>query len=154
MNADPRVQEIKHAVGEAIAEWGAVEAMLGELMAIAINGDHATTLAAFHAVESSDAKLRMVDAALRQAIEQDDPLATWGELNGKARGLLAKRDQFVHWTVVWDSGRPLLRGQPGAFKAGFGTEFGGYSADDIQAARTDMIQLMKAISALGQRIEF
>jgi hypothetical protein len=150
---DAAAQEIHHAVGEAIGAWGAVEMILGELFAVVVDGDHATALAAFHSVADPSVKLGMVDAAVRQGIDRDEAQSTWAGLHRTATDLLARREQLVRWTVVWDGGRARLRAQPGAFKAGFGAEFGGHTADDIRGMRVEMEVLTRAISALLHQLE-
>ena len=150
---DAAAREIHHAVGEAIGAWGGVEMILGELFAVVIDGDHATTLAAFHSVGDPAVKLAMVDAAVRQGVDRDDAQSAWAALYERAQGLLARREQLTRWTVVWDGGRARLRAQPGAFKAGFGTEFGGYSAEDIREAGAEMQVLTRAVSALLHQLD-
>jgi hypothetical protein len=150
---DAATREIHHAVGEALGAWGAVEMMLGELFAVVVDGDHATALAAFHSVADPAAKLVMADAAVRQGVDRDEAQSRWADLQATAADLLVRREQLVRWTVVWDAGRARLRAQPGAFKAGFGAEFGGYSAEDIRTIRDEMELLTRSIAALVHQLE-
>lgn len=150
---DAAAREIHYAVGEAIGAWGGVEMILGELFAVVIDGDHATALAAFHSVAEPAVKLGMVDAAVRQGVDRDEGQSAWAELHRTALDLLSRREQLTRWTVVWDGGRARLRAQPGAFKAGFGAEFGGYTAEDIREAGAEMQVLTRAVSALLHQLE-
>ena len=92
-------------VGKALSRWNLIENSLGSLLFYAIVDDPddiaGPTLSAYWAVVSMEARLKMVDAALRQSfIMAPELLKEWGALHKKISDRISSRIEIAHGTVI------------------------------------------------------
>lgn len=120
MNDPSKIEQIDaiySAIGSAISNWTRVEIQLYQIFG-AVNvltimqagggfsSDMRIPYVVLDAIDGFSGKIRMIDRALKSALEEMDDearaiLSDWGHMNGKITDLHNKcRNRLAHWTVA------------------------------------------------------
>jgi hypothetical protein len=103
--AEDDAEQLYLYVGKALSRWNLIEESLSGLLFYALVADPdevaGPTLAAYWAVVSMEARLKMVDAALRfSLITAPDILKEWSLLHKKISDRISSRNMIAHGMVI------------------------------------------------------
>lgn len=140
-------QAITAGVGEALISWSSLEGCLLGIMCVAAFGRPINEVgsAIFYSATSFEARLRMVDAAVRSLHlppYASDLQNSWAKLKGKIESKQKARNKIAHYSIVYHNN--VTRLAPPIF------DRKGYSNDPSQRPGMGSNELNSFCSSIGE----
>lgn len=181
MNASSKNQSLPdlfREVGEAISIWAAVEIQLHLIFGISLSltamqpgggwsGTSTGPSAVLDAVEGFRAKMRMISAALSDALSSDGEMSAegseimslWGKLADRTDRLSKCRNKLAHWTVASNIGiadKPRVGLIPPSYTQAYHAydsgKIGAATESDISGWKDSFHDLSLKLSELAERL--
>ena len=163
------LQDLHRAVGEAISEWTAVEIQVYQIFGITLSltarqpgggwsGTSTGPSAVLNAIESFQTKLKLVTAALKDALSHDGGqfssesaviIDVWLKLEKRVNRLSQNRNKLAYWTTASSVGK-RGKARVGLIPPPYSSKYQDFVADRLQAVtETDVSDWKSSFRALA-----
>ncbi len=148
-------KEFFEAIGRAVLQWQRVERSLGVIYLWLIRGEMHLAAAAYHQIIGLNARLSMIDAAIKLALKDDSLGNEWKKLypevrrQARRRNILVHSDPFVNWS---ENGPHTLELGRAMFDTRDKGERIDYDLNDVVEFGESFVELATKLDSFSDRI--